>query len=112
MSLTFRDIEFNALSAKAARNDLAWSRLKLQFTDEKDHGPSVKIALLQTVRPDMTIAELEREATGLAKTILREALSLLEAQDVTSLLQEQGARDDESRRELAALQEPVNKFLP
>jgi len=56
----------------------------------------------------MTIAELEREATGLAKTILREALGLLEAQDVTSLLQGQAARDEDARRELAALQEPLN----
>ena len=108
MSLTLGDIEFNALRAKAGRNDRAWSHLELRFNDGTDHLPSVRLVLLQTIHPDMTIAELEREATGLAKTILREALGLLEAQDVTSLLQGQAARDEDARRELAALQEPLN----
>jgi hypothetical protein len=103
VSLTLKEIEFNALRANAGQTDRAWSHLELRFNDGTDHLPSVRLVLLQTVRPDMTIAELEREATGLAKTILREALSLLEEQGVTSLLQEQGARDEAARRELAAL---------
>jgi hypothetical protein len=66
----------------------------------------VRIVLCQKVGPETTIAELERGATGHAKTILQEALRLLEAQDVTSLVAGQDARDEAGRRKLAALQDP------
>jgi len=107
LALNFKEITFDALRGKAGLKDRAWSKMVLTFTDtETDHAPSIALVLLQTARPETTIGELEREATGLAKTILREALNLIEAQDVTSLVQGQAARDEEDRGELAALQEP------
>jgi hypothetical protein len=95
MSLGLNSITFNALSGKPGLKDKSWSKMTLLFKDaETGLFPSVELGLLQTARADTTIAELEREATGLAKTILQEALSLLEAQDVTSLLREQDKRDN------------------
>jgi hypothetical protein len=73
----------------------------LSTDSETGLSPSVELGLLLTARADTTIAELEREATDLAKTILREALALIEAQSVASLIEGQDARDEEARRELA-----------
>jgi hypothetical protein len=108
VALTFTEIDFRPLQGRAGRPDLGWTRLELKFDDGTGHCPSVGIVLCQKTGPDTTISELERGATGHAKTILREALRLLEAQDVTSLVAGQDSRDEASRQELAALQEPLN----
>jgi hypothetical protein len=102
MNLTLYEIDFRPLHARAGRPDRGWSRLDIKFADEAEHHPSVRIVLLQTISADTTVAELERGATSQAKTILQEALRLLEAQDVTSLVAAQDERDD------AALKQPLN----
>ena len=109
MTLNFHAITFNALHGKPNRKNKAWSKLTLLFTDsETGLFPGVELGLLQTAHGSTTIAELEREATDLAKTILREALALIEAQNVTALLEDQGARDEAAHREFAASQESLN----
>lgn len=108
MSLTIDEIDFRPFHARAGRPDLGWSRLDIKFNDGTDYYPSVRIVLVQKVAPETTIAELERGATDHAKTILQEALRLLEEQGVTALVADQDARDEARRRDLAALQEPLN----
>jgi hypothetical protein len=74
MALGFHQITFNALRGKPGLKNRAWSKMVLLYKDsETGLFPSIELGLLQTARADTTIAELEREATNLAKTILREA---------------------------------------
>jgi hypothetical protein len=92
MALEYDRITFNPARQKAVRRDLVWSRLILNFKDtETDHHPSIELTLLQTMRPETTISAIESEATDHAKTILRAALSVLEENDVTSLLDKGGS---------------------
>lgn len=102
MSLSLKEVEFKALCANGFRSDQAWSHLELKFDDGTGHLPSVRLVLLQTVGPNTTISELERGATGLAKTILREALSVIEARSVTELIEDQDVRGEAERRESEA----------
>jgi hypothetical protein len=81
---------------KTNSRDLIWSRMSLTFKDREldpSHTPSIALSLLQTMRADTTIAELESAATDRAKSILRAALDALEANDVTTLLNKQVERD-------------------
>jgi hypothetical protein len=99
VNLDVYDFEFNHSHAKGPRPGLVWSNLKLGFTDsETQTVPSVEIGLPQTIDANKTIAELEAEASDLAKTILRAALSLIEEKGVTALMKEQFERDEELSR--------------
>jgi hypothetical protein len=99
MTLKFNSIIFNPLSGVATRRDISWSRLRLSFKDtDADCNPSIELSLLQTAKPGTTIAELESEGRERAKTILRAALDLLEANDITSLLDEEARRNKARRK--------------
>ena len=86
MPLKFEEIRFDGIGRKAGRADLMWSNLHLGFKDsETDHHPSIEMTLLLSKSPAATIAELEKQARDRAKSILSEALALLEEHDVASL---------------------------
>ena len=94
MALEFHEASFGPLTSYTTYRDLAWSRLILSFKDaDSECFPSIELTLLQPAASGATISELERQATDRAKTILRAALDLLEASDVTSILDKQAARD-------------------
>lgn len=95
MALSLYEVTFNPLRSITTHRELVWSRMMLSFKDsESDCFPLVELTLLQTARPETTIAELEREGTDRAKTILRAALAALEERDVTSILQKQAETAD------------------
>ena len=86
MTLEFSKIDFDGIGKTAGSPTLMWSHLLLAFRDtENDHHPSVELTLLLTRRPETTIAELELEARDRAKTILKEALAVVEANDLAAL---------------------------
>ena len=86
MTIEFFDIALDSIGKPGATRDTMWACLRLKFRDtDTDHCPSIDLHLPVTKRPERTIAELENEVRDHAKTILREALALVEERDIESL---------------------------
>jgi hypothetical protein len=98
MALSLHDVQLNPAHRVAGERDLTWSRLRFRFKDdETDHHPSIEMLLLAKAAQGVTIGELEKQAMDSAKTILRATLDLLEANDITRLLDSQAERQKEER---------------
>ncbi len=101
MKLSFDGIELLGIGRKAAEPNLTWANLSLNFTEaDNGHVVGVEATLLLHKHPHTTITQLEEEARNQAKSILKEALALLELNDIAALAKSERDRIALERKSL------------
>lgn len=106
MTLDFHSVVSSGINERSADPNLMWWSLEISFKDTVlDNTPSVAFCLPVGRTPETTIAAIDREARDRAKTILREALALLEANDVEQLRNMEKAREQRDNEHIAAFLE-------
>lgn len=97
MKLEFSEIMLSRIGVPSSSGDAMGGKLELRFRDiETGRYSAVELSLFLPRRPDVTFAELQTASRDQAKTILREALSCLEAHSVDEL--ERQAADTAKKR--------------